>query len=143
MKYGDITEDVQAQRNAYDCELPLYDMLAEDMSGLPSDVWDVVMCISTIEHVDADKHDDALHEIYRVTRPGGLIFITSDYFRDLEQFEASPSRHLQFTAYTKEFVLNLPTKINVAFVGETDLDYCGDFIHSAYSFVNICLRKAL
>lgn len=140
MKYGDITPDVQAQRAHYGIALPLHDLLVEDMWFLESNAWDVVMCISTIEHVDADQHDNALRELWRVTKPGGLIFITSDYFRDLEQFEASPSRHLQFTPYMKEFVLGLPNLIDANFVGETDLEYRGDFVHS-YSFVNICLRK--
>lgn len=150
MKYGDVTAMVAAQRAHYGVALPLYDLLVEDMSARPeigwggaTDKFDVTMCISTIEHVDADKHDQALRELWRITKPGGFIFITSDYFRDLVQFEASPSRHLQFTPYTKEFVLNIPSVVPVEFVGETDLDYCGDFIHGAYSFVNICLRKAL
>lgn len=147
MKYGDITQMVAAQRARYGVALPLYDLLVEDMSPRvdigwsgESDRLDVVMCISTIEHVDADRHDDELREIWRVAKLGGLIFITSDYFRDEVQFEASPSRHLQHTAYTREFVLDLPNKINAEFVGETDLGYRGDFVHS-YSFVNICLRK--
>jgi SAM-dependent methyltransferase len=141
MKYGDITADVVAQRLYFDIALPLHDLLVEDMSPLESNSFDVTMCISTIEHVDADQHDNALREIWRITKPGGLIFITSDYFRDLAQFEASPSRHLQFTPYMKEFVLGIPSLIDASFVGETDLDYRGDFVHS-YSFVNICLRKA-
>lgn len=141
MKYGDITPDVVAQRTHYGIALTLFDVLCEDMALLPSDEWDVTMCISTIEHVDANRHDDALRELWRVTKPGGLIFITSDYFRDLQQFEASPSRHLQFTPYMKDFVLDLPNRFAVQFVGDTDLDYKGDFIHGAYSFCNICLRK--
>jgi hypothetical protein len=40
----------------------------------------------------------------------------------------------------KDFVLDLPVPIPADFVGETDLDYRGDFVHT-YSFVNICLRK--
>lgn len=147
MKYGDVTADIQAQRSHYGINMPLYDLLVEDMSprleigwGGEADFWDVTMCISTIEHVDADKHDDALRELWRITKPGGLIFITSDYFRDIPQFEASPSRHLQFTPYMKDFVLDIPNKIDVDFVGDTDLDYCGDFVHT-YSFVNICMRK--
>lgn len=147
MKYGDITPIVNGQRDYYGIALPLYDLLVEDMAPRPeidwcgeSNTYDVVMCISTIEHVDADRHDDGLREIWRITKPGGLIFITSDYFRDIPQFEASPSRHLQFTPYMKEFVLNIPNIIAADFVGETDLDYRGDFVHS-YSFVNVCLRK--
>lgn len=144
MKYGDIRAMVQAQRDRYTIDLPLHDMLVEDMAEFEADYWDVVMCISTIEHVDADKHDDALREIWRITKPGGYIFITSDYFRDYPQYEASPSRHLQFTPYMKEFVLQIPNIIDAWFVpnaaGVEDLEYRGDFVHS-YSFCNIALQK--
>lgn len=145
MKYGDITEMVVAQRAAYGVTLPLYDLLLEDMSERPqigwggaTDKFDVTLCISTIEHVD--DHDAAMRELVRITRPGGLIFITSDYFRDLAQWEASPSRHLQVTPYMEAFVLALPSRFGLQFVGDTDFGYRGDFVHS-YSFVNLCLRK--
>ena len=147
MKYGDVTAMVAAQRAAYGVELPLYDLPLEDLSPQPeigwgdaTDKFDVTMCISTIEHID--RHDDALWELRRITKPGGYIFITSDYFRDLTQWEASPSKGLQVTPYTKDYVLSFPKRFNLEFVGETDLDYRGDFVHN-YSFVNICLRKAI
>jgi SAM-dependent methyltransferase len=147
MKYGDVRPMVQAQRAAYGVSLPLYDLLLEDMSAKPeigwggaTDKFDVTMCISTIEHVDG--HDAAFRELVRITKPGGLIFITSDYFRDLEQWEASPSRHLQVTPYMQASVEALPAKFGVEFVGPTDFAYRGDFVHS-YSFVNICLRRPL
>jgi ubiquinone/menaquinone biosynthesis C-methylase UbiE len=141
MKYGDVTGDVASQRSHYGIALPLYDVPCEDMVTLASDAFDVAMCISTIEHVDAAHHDRALAELCRVTKPGGYIFITSDYFRDAGQhFESSPSRHLQFTAYTADFVRAIPTMIPANFVGGTDLEYRGNFVHT-YSFVNICLRK--
>lgn len=147
MVYGDVTAMVAAQRAHYGVALPLYDLPCEDMSrneaigwGGATDKFEVTLCISSIEHVAADQHDRALRELWRITRPGGLIFITSDYFKDLAQWEASPSRYMQHTPYTKEFVLALPSLIAVDFVGETDLDYRGDFVHN-HSFVNICLRK--
>lgn len=140
MKYGDIRYLLDAQRMYSGAEMRLYDLLCEDMTPLPSNKYDVTMCISTIEHVDEDKHDDAFRELVRITKPNGYIFITSDYFRDWMQFEQSISRHLQFTPYTKEFVQGLPVFFPVAFVGDTDLDYRGDFVHN-YSFCNIALRK--
>lgn len=140
MKYGDIRYMLDAQRMYGGVEMPLYDLLCEDMNSLSDEKFDVTMCISTIEHVDEDKHDQAFRELVRITKTGGYIFITSDYFRDWMQFEHSISRHLQFTPYTKEFVLELPTRFRVNFVGNTDLDYRGDFVHN-YSFCNICLRK--
>lgn len=139
MKYGDVTHMVSAQREAYSVALPLYDLACEDLSVLNDGQFDVTMCISTIEHVDG--HDDAMRELVRITKPGGYIFITSDYFRDLQQWEVSPSRHLQVTPYMKEYVVTIPDRFGLEFVGDSDFDYCGDFIHNAYSFVNMCLRK--
>jgi SAM-dependent methyltransferase len=140
MKYGDVTDMVAKQREHYGVALPLYDLPLEDMSQFAAATFDVTLCISTIEH--ADDHDAAMHELIRVTKSGGYVFITSDYFRDLAQWEASPSRQLQVTPYTKESVLQIPGKFGLEFVGETDLDFRGEFIHGAYSFVNVCLRKA-
>lgn len=144
-KYGDYSWMVQRQRDAYGVALPLYNLSLEDMSAKPEIGWggatekfDVTLCISTIEHVD--DHDKAFHELVRITKPGGLIMITSDYFRDLVQFEQSVSRHLQVTPYREDYVLDLPNRFPVDFVGETDLTYAGDYVHN-YSFCNICLRK--
>lgn len=145
MKYGDVTPMVEAQRAHYKVALPLYDLPLEDMSprmeigwGGATDKFDVTMCISTIEHVD--DHDAAMRELVRITKPGGFVFITSDYFRDLPQWEASPSRHLQVTPYMQESVEALPGRFGLEFVGDTDFGYRGDFVHS-YSFCNLCLRK--
>lgn len=139
MKYGDVTSMVEAQRAHYNVVLPLYDAALEDLSAvIESDRFDVTMCISTIEHVD--DHDAAFRELVRITKPGGYIFITSDYFRDTAHWEQSVSKHLQVTPYTKEYVLSLPERFEVKFVGETDLEYVGDFVHN-YSFCNICLRR--
>jgi SAM-dependent methyltransferase len=138
-KYGDHSYMVEAQRQYYGVDLPLFDVPLEDMSALDvHEKFDVTMCISTIEHVDG--HDAAFAELIRITKPGGYIFITSDYFRDTQQWETSPSRHLQVTAYMQPFVESIPSRWPVDFVGPTDFAYAGDFVHS-YSFVNICLRK--
>jgi SAM-dependent methyltransferase len=140
MNYGDCRPDVEAQRMFSGAALPLHLLLLEDMSVLATGTYDIAMCISSIEHVPGGHHDAALRELCRITKPGGYLFITSDYFRDLDQWHASPSKFMQHTPYTKEFVLNIPSMINVEFVGATDLDYRGDFVHN-HSFVNICLRK--
>jgi SAM-dependent methyltransferase len=136
-KYGDHSWMVAAQRAHYGVALDLYDEAVEQMS-FPSDFFDVTLCISTVEHVD--DHDAGFAEMVRITKPGGYLMLTSDYFRDLVQFEQSVSRHLQVTPYRKEFVLALPGRFGMEFVGETDLDYAGDFVHN-YSFCNVCLRK--
>lgn len=144
-KYGDYSWMVQKQRETYGVALPLYNLSLEDMSprmdigwGDATEKFDVTLCISTVEHVD--NHDTAFAELVRITKPGGYIMITSDYFRDPEHFEQSVSRHLQVTPYSESYVLSLPQRFDVDFVGETDLGYRGDFVHN-YSFCNVCLRR--
>ncbi len=127
-------ELVDAQRKAYGVAL----LMSEDISTRRSDFFDVTLCISTIEH--ADDHDATMRELVRITKPGGYIFITSDYFRDLTQWQTSPSRHLQVTPYTEQLVQTIPSMFGLQFVGATDFVYGGDFVHN-YSFVNLCLRK--
>jgi SAM-dependent methyltransferase len=144
-KYGDYSWMVQQQRAHYGVALPLYNIPVEDMSPRPGIGWggatekfDVTLCISTIEHVD--DHDAAFRELIRITKPGGLIFVTSDYFKDAAHFEQSISRHLQVTDYNEAFVKELPERFLVDFIGDTDLAYRGDFVHN-YSFCNVALRK--
>lgn len=138
MKYGDVTSMVVAQRAHYGVALPLYDTPCEGLPSEWSDRFDVTLCISTIEHVD--DHDAAMQELVRITKPGGFVFITSDYFRDIAQWEASPSRHLQVTPYMQAFVESIPERFGMEFIGEQDLAYAGDFVHT-YSFCNIAMRK--
>lgn len=138
MKYGDVTPWMKSQRNAFGVSLLLYDLPLEDMAPFADGTFDVSLCVSTIEHVD--DHETAFHELVRITKPGGYIFITSDYFRDLAHYDQSVSKHLQVTPYTAAFVTDLPNRFAVDFVGETDFGYRGDFVHN-YSFVNLCLRK--
>jgi 2-polyprenyl-3-methyl-5-hydroxy-6-metoxy-1,4-benzoquinol methylase len=136
---------VQLQRDHFNVALPLYQLSVEDLSPRPDIGWDgghekfdVTLCISVIEHVH--DHDAGMRELVRITKPGGYVFITSDYFRDLEHFEQSASRSQQVTAYRKEFVEVLPERFGLEFVGNIDFDYRGDFVHN-YSFCNLCLRK--
>lgn len=138
MIYGDVSSMIAMQRAAYGVQLPLLDTSMEHMPQIPDDRFDITMCISSIEH--ARDHDAAFRELVRITKPGGYVFITSDFFRDAAHFEQSISRHLQVTPYTKDFVLALPDRFGIKFVGETDLDYTGDYVHN-YSFCNICLQK--
>lgn len=129
---------VQAQRRHYGVALPLFDASIENLQGEFHERFDVTMCISVIEHVG--NHDAGFKELVRITKPGGYVFITSDFFRNLDHYEQSVSKHLQVTPYTEDFVGALPERFGLEFVGETDFGYRGDFVHN-YSFVNLCMRK--
>lgn len=70
-----------------------------DMSDLPlpSDGFDVVFCISVIEHLPDAAIPAALAEIRRVVRPGGALLLTTDYYDDAEAeiWHRSPEQEFQ------------------------------------------------
>lgn len=140
MVYGDIIEPfLIPQSHALGIQLPVRSDPVERLSSVETGVMDVALCISVIEHVDAAAYGTALTELVRVTKPGGHIFITSDYFRDDVQADLSPYRSIQHTCFTAARVREIAEAIPVTFVGGVDLDYRGNFVHN-YSFVNLCFR---
>lgn len=53
-------------------------------SSIPSNQFDLVIFTEVIEHLDDNQLDVILNEIYRITKVGGLIFITTPYQEDLQ-----------------------------------------------------------
>ena len=44
-----------------------------------SDVFDIVTCVSVLEHVPAPADQQAVREMLRVVKPGGTLLMTIDY----------------------------------------------------------------
>lgn len=142
MAYGETREAfVNPQVAGTGVTMPCVVAAVEDLpASFPVESFDVTMCISVIEHVDAAFYTRALRSLCRVTKPGGYLFMTSDYFRDEMQADASPFRGCQHTAMTAQRVQEIPDLIPVRFVGGVDLTYRGDFVNN-YSFVNMAFQK--
>lgn len=140
MDYGDITDWLRQQCFALDITIPLIVAPVQRL-GLEDNKWDVTMCISVIEHLAVEQFQTGLRELWRVTKPGGYLFITSDYFENEERALQSPSlgiQHNRFYPHTAEAMIN--DAIDVEWVGGVDLTYRGDFVNG-HSFVNFVLRK--
>ncbi len=142
MAYGDIREAfTDPQGLKLGVNMLVVTEPVEKMPVVISEHYDVAMCISVIEHVDHSLMPSALKELKRVTKPGGYLFLTSDYFESDEQHAASPYRQIQHTAFTESLVEQIPGFLGVQFVGGVDLKYRGDFVHN-YSFVNMVFQKS-
>jgi SAM-dependent methyltransferase len=69
-------------------------------SGLPSEVFDGIIVVSTIEHIGLNVYDQhlfddkgdikAMREFYRMLKPGGIIILTTPYIGN-EPLRVSPS----------------------------------------------------
>jgi SAM-dependent methyltransferase len=60
-------------------------------AALPAHSVDVVYCISTLEHLDAEARAATLREVARVLGPGGRLVLTVDLFLDLAPFTTRAS----------------------------------------------------
>ena len=47
-----------------------------DKMPFEDDEFDLVMCLGAFEHMPSDKQQDSLNEMFRVTKPGGICYIT-------------------------------------------------------------------
>lgn len=145
MAYGDCTPWLRDQCFAFGFEIPLHTVPVEAMAGIPDQTYDVTLCISTIEHVAADQFWPAWAELHRVTKAGGYVMVTTDYFRDLGEWDRSKFKAIQHTPVTPDFLSvmlgRLRTEHDLRVVGgPADPTYRGDHVEN-YSFVNICLQR--
>lgn len=147
MAYGDTTEWLRAQCFHLDkvtgreIRIPLVVAPLERL-GLPDNTFDVTMCISVIEHLPTTEFANGLRELWRVTTPGGYLFLTSDYFKNWDHAKTSPSlgiQHNLFYPHTAERMIN--NVIDVEWVGGVDLTYHEPGLINGHSFVTFCLRK--
>ncbi len=52
---------------------------------LPSNVFDIVICIHVLEHIEEDRR--AIHELYRILKPGGWAGISAPIRLDQKTYE--------------------------------------------------------
>ena len=155
MAYGDIEEAFttpQTRALGISTNMVVLKDPVEAMRSIPDDTFDIALCISVIEHVDGNEFLNALRELRRVTKPGGYVFITTDFFESIDQADTSPYRHIQHTIFTPVFAAGMPTLMQMPFIecgsagagvahpSTGDLRYQGDFVHN-YSFVNMVFGK--
>ncbi len=146
MDYGDISEWVTKQSHAMSLDLPIIKAPVQNLAGIPDETYDATLCISVIEHLAKEYFIPGLAELFRVTKPGGYVMITSDYFASNEAWWESPFRQIQHNVFTPSSAAALLGHLEAVgdaeIVGGQDLTYRGDFVNN-YSFVNFCLRKPL
>lgn len=109
-----------------------------------SNFYDVVFCISVIEHVAADH--EFLRNLAEMVKSGGLLFLTTDVMPRMPK-ENGAGYHfdnLREHNYTMYDVCKMIEYLNVEkgfeLLGESDLEYKGDKVFD-YSFCSIAMRK--
>jgi|PlaIllAssembly_1097288.scaffolds.fasta_scaffold20482_3 SAM-dependent methyltransferase len=149
MAYGDITDWLRRQCFGLGITIPLIVSPVEKL-GLEDGQWDVAMCISVIEHLAVEQFEAGIRELARVTKPGGFVFITSDFFRDEPHALKSPSLGIQHNRFYEANAVQKILDVGAGLrpVGGIDapeghphgLRYRGDFVNG-HSFCNFVFEK--
>lgn len=112
--------------------------------NLPLHRYDMVTCISVLEHVDKAIEWMSWEELALRVEPGGILFITVDCVPETKPFGYYHFDNLRNTNYTpamiKERVDNLLKNFDMMPIGKVDYIYHGDFVHN-YTFFRIGLMK--
>ena len=98
-----------------------------DQSGY-TDGFDVVMTISTIEHVETSLELQAWKEMYDMLKPGGLMIVTMDCFA--KAVKGYKYDHVRYTNYDMELVRERVNELKAYGMAPTgDEDYRWHGVH--------------
>lgn len=86
-------------------ERPLGGLIAED-----HDRFDVGLCVSTIEHIA--QPEDAFKDLCRSIKPGGLLFLTTDFAED-------STDHYKYSYLRAGKIYNVQAMADLAKIGES------------------------
>lgn len=104
--------------------------------------FNVLTCISVIEHIPQKQIQEFLRALHRLLKPGGLLVLTTDYW-DFEGPDTAHFHWMRERIYTPETLRYLRKKIReVGFdtFGETSLAWNGNIVYD-YSLVHLSYVK--
>lgn len=109
----------------------------------PSPRYDVITCISVIEHVRDEHVKDFLTALSTITAPGGLLFLTMDCWgQGSEEKDKAMFHWMRERIYTQKSWQALGRAMvgrGFVFFGLPDWDYHGDHVMDAYSFCSLAM----
>jgi len=116
-------------------------------TGFPDGAFDIAVCISVIEH--GVNLTDFLSESSRILRPGGLLFITTDYWKEgVEAGDNGRPFGLPWKIFSGKDIEGLiRSSYNFGFSPYTDLylldcsDRCVVWNNREYTFLCMILKK--
>jgi SAM-dependent methyltransferase len=112
------------------------------------ETFDIAISISTIEHgVDVESF---LTEALRILKPGGLLFITTDYWEDKILTESSSHVYgLPWQIFCRDQIENMirsAQEVGLDLSDQTGIPHCSDrpilWQNSNYTFIAMLFRKA-
>lgn len=128
--------DILRQANKKEMEL-----LAGDLFHLPKKQYDVVLCISVLEHVTKLDEPYAWGALAERVKPGGILYITCDCMSEPEKPHMYDElRETNYCTKDLEFRISVLSNLGFATMGRPDYTYNGNQVFD-YSFFRVGLLK--
>lgn len=110
--------------------------------------YDLAVCVSTIEHGVNIKA--FLQEVSRILKPGGLLFITTDYWEEeLQTNDSAKAFGLPWKVFSRndiELLIGLARASGLVLYQDTPIPACSEktviWQNSNYTFISLLFRKA-
>lgn len=112
-----------------------------DLFKLPDKKYDVVLCVSVLEHVTKEHEPAAWAALADKVKPGGVLYITCDCMTEPEKpHQCDDQRATNYTLDDLKFRIGYLTNLGFTTMGQPDYNYNGNLVFD-YSFFRVGLVK--
>lgn len=113
-----------------------------DVFNMPAQDYDVVFCVSVMEHIPLDRESSAWENLFHRVRPGGILFITTDCLPE----KGKPYAFDEMRAWNpvpEDFKSRVDRMedLGMKVIGTPDYTYNGNYVHDQYSFFRVGFTK--
>lgn len=113
-----------------------------DLMNMPEQDFDVVACVSVIEHVLVEHERQCWSNLTKCVRPNGLLFIDVDCVPDkTKKYESDQYRAQNFTIDDIKERIDILQQQGFEMIGEPDWNYNGSFLYGEYTFFRVGMRR--
>lgn len=116
-------------------------VLQQGLDNLPDEQFDLVSCISVIEHLPADVEIRCWKNLVDRVKPGGILFVDCDVVPDnTKSYMFDNLRTHNFTIPEIQDRVKLLKSLGMESLTEEDYTWNGAHVYD-YSFFRICMRR--
>lgn len=116
-----------------------------DIMHMPVQQFDLVSCVSVMEHIPPAMEQQCWVELVKRIRPGGVLFVDVDCVPDpTKQYVCDEMRAHNFTIREMmDRVIGLESLDMVPLFGEPDWNYNGNAVHDSFTFFRVTMVKKI
>lgn len=115
-----------------------------DIMSMPSATFDMVSCVSVMEHIPPAVEKQCWVELVKRVRPGGLLFVDVDCVPDpTKSYVCDEMRAHNFTIPEMQERVAMLETLGMKTIGIPDWNYNGNAVHDSFTFFRVAMVKTI